>query len=81
MKQKADLLTKSIISVFMTLIVGFSGSMLTDVSPEGWYANLNKPSFTPPDYVFPVVWSSLYILMGISFALIWKSDHKNKTQA
>jgi benzodiazapine receptor len=36
-----------------------------------WYASLTKPSWTPPDWVFPLVWSFLYVTMGISLWLLW----------
>ena len=35
-------------------------------TPGAWYQRLNKPWFTPPNWVFPVVWTSIYLL--ISFA-------------
>lgn len=34
------------------------------------FENINKPSFSPPAIIFPIVWSILYILMGISSYLI-----------
>jgi translocator protein len=36
-----------------------------------WYASLTKPSWTPPNWVFPVVWNVLYPLMGLSLWLLW----------
>ena len=43
------------------------------------YETVNKPSFAPPNWIFPVVWSILYLLMGISCYLIYtqKSDLKS----
>lgn len=35
------------------------------------YAIINKPAFSPPAFLFPIVWTILYILMGISSARIW----------
>jgi len=39
---------------------------------DDWYRNLNKPSWTPPNIVFPIMWTTLYILMGVSSWLVWK---------
>ena len=36
-----------------------------------WYAQLQKPSITPPDWVFGPAWTTLYILMAISVFLVW----------
>ncbi|MBZ9780201.1 tryptophan-rich sensory protein [Pseudomonas sp. REP124] len=32
--------------------------------PGEWYASLNKPGFTPPNWVFPVAWTTLYLLLA-----------------
>lgn len=44
----------------------------------GWYITLNKPIFTPPSWLFGPAWSVLYILMAVSFFLIWKRGLKKK---
>lgn len=36
--------------------------------PGSWYAGLQKPGFTPPGWVFPIAWTTLYILMAWSAA-------------
>ncbi len=43
-----------------------------------WYQSLNKPIFTPPDWLFAPVWTMLYILMGISLFLFIKSRTKHE---
>ena len=48
------------------------GGYFTFISVETWYQTLNKPSFNPPDWIFGPVWTTLYILMGISVWLVWK---------
>lgn len=41
---------------------------------DGWYRDLNKPTFTPPDAVFPVVWTTLYALIAFSGWRIWSAE-------
>jgi tryptophan-rich sensory protein len=41
-----------------------------------WYAGLAKPKWTPPNWVFPVVWNILYLMMGLSLWLLWQADPK-----
>jgi len=40
--------------------------------PDDWYKSLNKPTWTPPGWAFPVVWTSLYVLMGIASWLVYR---------
>jgi len=62
---------KLIISIIVCQLAGLSGSFFTR-SSFGWYLELNKPSYRPPDWLFAPVWITLYLLMGISAYLIWK---------
>lgn len=71
-------LVKLILSITMCLGVGVVGSYFTTPSITSWYAYLIKPSFSPPNYIFAPVWTTLYILMGLSFYLIWNSTAKKK---
>lgn len=41
-------------------------------SPDGWFRQLKKPSWQPPDWVFPVVWSILYAVNAFSGWLVWE---------
>jgi translocator protein len=52
--------------------------MFTIEAIPAWYSSLNKPSFTPPDWLFGPVWIILYLLMGVSLFIIWKEELKNK---
>jgi tryptophan-rich sensory protein len=49
--------------IFLTacLAAGSTGGLFP---PGPWYRNLNKPSWTPPDWVFPVTWVTLYLCMA-----------------
>ena len=63
---------KLVISLLLPLSVGAVAGMFTSQAVPIWYASLNRPSFNPPNWVFGPVWTTLYILLGISFFLIWK---------
>lgn len=62
--------------IVLCLGIGFLGGFVTESSVHTWYAQLNKPSFTPPNWMFPVVWTLLYILMGISLGIILNKTTK-----
>jgi tryptophan-rich sensory protein len=62
---------KLVVSIVMCQTAGIVGSLFTVKNIPAWYAALNKPSFNPPNWIFGPVWIFLYILMGISFYLIW----------
>ncbi|HEX8746647.1 MAG TPA: TspO/MBR family protein [Pyrinomonadaceae bacterium] len=48
------------------------GSLFTDPEIGGWYARIEKPSWTPPNWVFGPVWSVLYLMMAVAAWLVWK---------
>ena len=48
---------------------------------DAWYRELDKPSFTPPDKVFPVVWTSLYALIAWSGWRIWSAAPSRERNA
>lgn len=62
---------KLVLSLALTLLVGFIAGFATARSIDTWYANLNKPSFNPPNWLFAPVWTILYILMGIALYIVW----------
>lgn len=59
-----------LISVLIAIGVGLLASFLTKDSMD-IYTMINKPSLSPPAGLFPVVWTILYILMGISSAMVY----------
>jgi tryptophan-rich sensory protein len=40
--------------------------------PGDWYDRLDKPSWNPPDWLFPVAWSALFIMIGVAGWLVWR---------
>ncbi len=48
------------------------GGAVTASSVNGWYQTLNKPSFNPPDWIFGPVWTTLFVLMALAAALVWR---------
>ena len=68
-----------IISIIIPIIIGSLIGLLTGNSES--FKTLVKPDFAPPGYLFPIVWTILYTLMGISFYLISESNSLNKDDA
>lgn len=61
---------KFILCISIPLMVGAISGIATASNIPTWYVTLNKPSFNPPNYLFAPVWTTLYILMGISLFII-----------
>jgi tryptophan-rich sensory protein len=67
------------VCILIPLVLGAIIGALTMSGVTDWYRTLNKPWFTPPDYVFGPVWTILYILMGISLYLVIRQGWENKS--
>ena len=67
-----------IISLALPQLAGTVGSFFTTPAISTWYTTLQRPSFSPPNWLFGPVWIMLYILMGISVYLIWQKVEQNK---
>jgi tryptophan-rich sensory protein len=55
-----------------TLGTGALASLFTSPAIPTWYAALNRPSFTPPNWLFAPVWTALYILMAFAAWRAWQ---------
>ena len=63
------------------LLAAFAAAALgavASVDAASFYAQLSKPSWAPPAWVFGPVWSTLYALMGVAAWLVWRSPGSNK---
>lgn len=74
-----------IICILFSLLIGVIGSIPMRFDYFVWYDSLNKAPLNPPKSVFPIAWTILYILMGISLSLIVSKRYivilENKTSS
>ena len=71
MKINKAFIVGSVIAVCLCLLVGGVSGYITRMAIPVWYADLEKPFFTPPNGLFAPVWTTLYILMGIAAGGVW----------
>lgn len=69
-----------IISVLLTFIFAILGGIVTYFGMPS-YESVEKPFLTPPSYVFPIVWTVLFLLMAFGAALIFQSNSQNRSAA
>ena len=64
---------KLLACISLCFLFAFAGSTFTPVPGSEWYYSiLNKPSWNPPDWLFPPVWSLLFLMMSLSLFLVVK---------
>ncbi len=61
----------AIVTVPLVVLLGFAaGRLVPSGDDNAWYAALTKPALTPPGWVFPVAWTTLYVAQGLAIAMI-----------
>ncbi|XGA78772.1 tryptophan-rich sensory protein [Halomonas sp. CH40] len=60
-----------LVSVLLVAVTASTGARFR---PDSWYRQLQKPSWTPPDIVFPIAWGVLYLLMAIAAWRIYMAE-------
>jgi tryptophan-rich sensory protein len=70
--------TRSLVALALwivgSLAAGAMGAVATQ--PGAWYAALDKPAWTPPNWLFGPVWTTLYVLMGVAAWMVWEQRAK-----
>ena len=66
-------LTGLIASLIVVAVVAAFGGQFT---PDSWYQEIGKPSWTPPGWIFGPVWTFLYASMGVAAWLVWLERDK-----
>lgn len=61
------------LALFAVLVV-VASQFGTTFQPGAWYQGLAKPSFTPPNAVFPVAWTILYVMIALAGYFAWKTE-------
>ena len=64
------------VHVALVAAAGFTGAQF---EPGAWYQALEKPSWTPPDWLFPPVWTLLYLAIAFAGWLSWRRTSKPVT--
>jgi len=71
-------LLKLFASILVCFLAAGLGTIFTIPAIPTWYAGLNKPFFSPPNWLFGPAWTILYLLMGIALFLVWRKGTKDK---
>ena len=69
---------KIIITIGVSELAGVIGSVFTISQIPTWYATISKPGINPPSWVFGPVWTTLFLLMGVSAFLVWQKGIERK---
>lgn len=62
------------LALFIALVLGGGLAIGYVTAPGEWYAELNKPPFNPPNWVFGPVWTIIYICIGLAGWRVWLND-------
>lgn len=70
-----DLIGLAVSVAVLFAVAGFSRVVTGRAIESGWYGELAKPAFTPPDAVFGAVWAVLFFMMAVAVWLVWRRPH------
>lgn len=78
MKTVKNKINVYVVSILIAMGTGALASYFTSEGMQTLYAEIQTPPLAPPAIVFPIVWTLLYFLMGMSAAMIWANDEPEK---
>lgn len=62
---------RALVTVPVVVLLGFGSAMVAPAGDQNpWFTALAKPAIQPPNIAFPIVWTILYVLMGLALALV-----------
>ncbi|MDB5272565.1 MAG: TspO and like protein [Chitinophagaceae bacterium] len=67
--------------IILCAVASWIGTLFTMDGVDGWYTAIHKPSFNPPNAVFPPVWFALYTMIAVSLFYVLRTHHPNKNLA
>ncbi len=62
-----------IVCIIICLAAAAIGGWATASNVNSWYPTLVKPAFNPPSWIFGPVWTTLYLMMGVSLWIMWRA--------
>ena len=66
---------REIMRLLVFLVVTFGAAAFgAQFMPGPWYAELVKPAWTPPNWIFGPVWTALYVMIALSAWLVWRAE-------
>lgn len=69
------------IFIASAFLIGGVGGTATQSALESWYPTLQKSALNPPNWLFPVAWTVLFLFMGIAAWLVWRWSARNPAAA
>jgi tryptophan-rich sensory protein len=74
---QVDIKINYIVFASITLFISFLGKIFSESGMQ-WYYALSRPSYTPPGWLFSIVWMVIYVLVTIAVIQIWNSFERDK---
>jgi tryptophan-rich sensory protein len=68
----------TVLSIGICMLFAYAGSLFTPVAGSWYYTILQRPTWNPPDWLFPPVWTVLFVLMGVALSLVFDKGIEKK---